>query len=71
MLFFWGERDQHIPPEQRAAVIESLKTNGKSFVNVEFSDAGHGFFCDERPSYHPQSARQSWALMMDFLNTYL
>lgn len=71
MLFFWGEQDQHIPPEQRAAVIESLKTNGKNYVNVEFSEAGHGFFCDERAAYQPHAARQSWALMMEFLKTYL
>lgn len=69
MLFFWGELDKHIPPEQRAAVIDSLKANNKTYVNVEFSNADHGFFCDERKAYQPQAARQSWALMLAFLNS--
>jgi carboxymethylenebutenolidase len=68
MLFFWGEQDQHIPPEQRAAVIDALKSAGKRYVNVEISDAGHGFFCDERASYNPRAARESWALLLEFLS---
>jgi carboxymethylenebutenolidase len=67
MLFFWGELDRHIPPEQRAAVISAMKANNKTYVNVEFSDADHGFFCDERKSYQPRAARESWALMLEFL----
>jgi carboxymethylenebutenolidase len=67
MLFFWGELDKHIPADQRAAVIGALKSHQKTYVNVEFSDADHGFFCDERKSYQPRAARQSWALMLEFL----
>lgn len=70
ILFFWGEQDKHIPPEQRSAVIGALKNHNKSYVNVEFSDADHGFFCDERKVYQPRAARQSWALMMEFLRSY-
>lgn len=69
MLFFWGELDKHIPPEQRAEVIGALKANRKTYVNVEFSDADHGFFCDERKAYQPRAARQSWALMLEFLKS--
>jgi len=68
-LFFWGEKDKNIPPEQRATIINALKTAGKSYVNVEFSDAGHGFFCDVRPAYNPTAARQSWALTLEFLRS--
>ncbi len=67
MLFFWGELDQHIRAEERSAVIAALKANRKQYVNVEFSDAGHGFFCDARPSFQPVAARESWALMLQFL----
>lgn len=70
MLFFWGELDKHIPPEQRSAVISALKNHHKPYVNVEFSDADHGFFCDERKVYQPRAARQSWALMLEFLHSY-
>lgn len=67
MLFFWGELDKHIPPDQRAAVIGALKSHNKTYVNVEFSDADHGFFCDERKMYQPRASAQSWALMLEFL----
>lgn len=69
MLFFWGGLDKHIPPEQRGAVIESVRAAGKSYVNVEFSDADHGFNCDERSSYHAAAARQAWALLLEFLRS--
>ena len=70
VLLFWGGRDQHIPVEQRNAVTEALRAAGKSFVNVEFSDADHGFFCDARPSYNVIAAKQSWPLTLAFLGTY-
>lgn len=67
MLFFWGGRDKHIPAEQRNAVIDAVRSAGKSYANVEFSDADHGFNCDERASYQPRAARQAWALLLEFL----
>jgi carboxymethylenebutenolidase len=70
VLLFWGGRDQHIPQDQRSAVTEALKAAGKSYVNVEFSEGDHGFFCDARPSYNPVAAAQAWPLTVAFLNTY-
>ncbi len=40
------------------------------FVNVVFSNADHGFFCDARASYQPAAAAQSWALTQVFFDTY-
>jgi carboxymethylenebutenolidase len=70
-LFFWGGLDKHIGPEQTQAVVEALRRAGKPFVNVEFSHADHGFFCDARPSYNPAAAQQAWALTRAFLNCYV
>jgi carboxymethylenebutenolidase len=70
VLLFWGGRDQHITPDQRGAVADALKTAGKSYVNVEFSEGDHGFFCDARASYNPVAAAQAWPLTLAFLNTY-
>ena len=70
VLLFWGGRDGHIPAEQRSGVVEALRAAGKSYVNVEFSDADHGFFCDARPSYNPIAAKEAWPLTLAFLNTY-
>jgi len=36
-------------------------------VAVEFSEADHGFFCDQRAAYHPQAAAESWGLTRAFL----
>lgn len=71
MLFFWGGKDEHIPASQVQPIFETLKAHKKSYVNVEFSDADHGFFCDARASYNPAAAAQAWPLTLAFLNTHL
>jgi len=71
MLFFWGELDSHIPIEQRRQVAEALKSAGKRYVEVTFSNAGHGFFCDERASYDIESAGLSWDMTLSFLKRYV
>jgi carboxymethylenebutenolidase len=68
-LFIWGGLDKHIPPEQRRGLTDALITEKKIYVNAEFSRADHGFFCDERAAYEPHSARQAWALTLEFLRS--
>ncbi|MGA2075320.1 MAG: dienelactone hydrolase family protein [Terriglobia bacterium] len=69
-MLFWGGLDKHLGPEVTRAVAEAVRAAGKPFVNVEFSDADHGFFCDARSSYNPNAARQAWALGLMFLSIY-
>jgi carboxymethylenebutenolidase len=69
VLLFWGGLDKHITAEHRRAVVEALSASKKPYVNVEFSNADHGFFCDERAIYEPNAARQSWALTLEFLRS--
>jgi len=66
-LFIWGGLDKRITPEYRRAVTEALTEQKKIYVNVEFARADHGFFCDERAAYEPHSAKQAWALTLEFL----
>ena len=66
-LFFWGGRDPGIPPEKRRAVADAVRDAGKRFVDVEFSDAEHGFFNVELARGNPRAARESWALGHAFL----
>ena len=70
MLFCWGGQDHHIPEADRQAVVSSLRDANKVFVNVLFSDADHGFFCDARASYHPAAAAQAWNVTTTFLDRY-
>jgi carboxymethylenebutenolidase len=71
MLFFWGGKDSHIGPEQTLAVVAALRAAKKTYVNVEFSDADHGFFCEARGSYNAAAAAQAWPLTLAFLSTHL
>jgi len=65
-LFFWGGKDQHIPKEQIDAIKTGLTDAGKQFINVEISDADHGFFCDERTSFNADAATLAWGLTLEF-----
>ncbi|MGA9542975.1 MAG: dienelactone hydrolase family protein [Candidatus Sulfotelmatobacter sp.] len=68
-LLIWGGLDKRLTPEYRKAVTDALSAQQKVYVNVEFSRADHGFFCDERAAYEPHSARQAWALTLEFLRS--
>jgi carboxymethylenebutenolidase len=67
ILFCWGGKDKHIGKDQTQAIAEACKDAGKPFVNVDFSDADHGFFCDARASYQKESAKLAWSLVESFL----
>ena len=69
-LLFWGGKDKHLGPDQVQAVTEALRAAGKNYINVEISDADHGFFCDARPAYSPVAASLAWPLVVNFLDTY-
>jgi carboxymethylenebutenolidase len=68
-LFIWGGLDQRITPEYRLAVTGALDAQKQNYVNAVFSRADHGFFCDERAAYEPHSAKQAWALTLEFLRS--
>ena len=71
MLFFWGGLDKHIPQDQIRSVIDAVKAAGKPYINVEISDADHGFFCDARPSHNPVAAKEAWSLVTSFLEAHV
>jgi carboxymethylenebutenolidase len=71
ILFFWGVQDGHIPAEQVRAVTDAMKAAKKTYVNVEFSDADHGFFRDVTAAYREAPAKQSWDLALRFLASYV
>jgi carboxymethylenebutenolidase len=71
MLFYWGGLDKHIPPEQHHGFTQLLRDAGKQYVDIEFSNADHGFFCDERSAYNREAASESWALTLSFLKNRL
>ena len=70
-LFFWGGLDAHIEPDAVQAVTSTLDAAQKDYVNVVFSKADHGFFCDARASYNAVAAKQAWSLTLEFLRLHL
>jgi carboxymethylenebutenolidase len=71
MLFFWGEKDKHITAEHRQKVAEGMHASKHPSAQVTFSDADHGFFCDQRPSYNPAAAKLSWDITLSYFEQYL
>ena len=71
LLLIWGGADQHIGVEKQRAVHDAMKKAKKPFIDLEFSDADHGFFCDEKKVYHPIASREAWALTLSFLKENL
>jgi carboxymethylenebutenolidase len=51
----FGEKDEHIPMTD----VEAIRTK-RPDCDVHVYPAGHGFYCDERGSYHQPSAALAW-----------
>lgn len=66
-LFLWGGKDKRIDVEQREQVTRTLDQAEKSYTATTFSQADHGFFCNQRSSYHAKSATLAWPLTIGFL----
>lgn len=71
VLFFWGGQDTNIPREDRTKLLEALDEKDKTYINIEISDAGHGFACNERPSYHKEATEYALELSLAFLKNNL
>lgn len=58
---FFGAKDPLIPQEHVAQINKALTDTGKNFLLKVYPEATHGFFCNERESYHAESAKDAWA----------
>jgi carboxymethylenebutenolidase len=71
MLFFWGGLDKHNGQDQIRPLIDACNRNGRPFVNVEISNADHGFFNDAGPAYNFAAAQLGWKLTLSFLDLHI
>lgn len=60
VLCFFGGRDTSIPMAEVEAVRNALARQPREHEVVVYPEAGHGFFCDERPSYDAAAAEDAW-----------
>ena len=71
ILLVYAEKDQFIKPEYVEAFTGKLKELGKNFQSKVYEGAGHGFFCDERPSHHAEASQDAWKRTLGFLEANL
>jgi carboxymethylenebutenolidase len=70
-LCLFGEKDPYIPLSQVKTIEDALRALGKSFEVKVYPGADHGFFCDDRPSYHPEAAKDAWERTKAWFERYL
>lgn len=71
VLAFFGGKDAFIPLAEVDKFRDALKQAGSQAEVVLYTDADHGFMCDERPSYHPAHAKEAWPKTIAFFKTHL
>ena len=71
LLLVYGEQDQGISKDDRDATVAKLKGFNKKFDMWVYPEAGHAFFCDERPAYHEPSAKDVWPKTLEWLSQSL
>jgi len=71
LLLFYGDKDNFIPPEEVALVKERLAVLGKNAEVIVYPGADHGFFCEERASYHEAAAQDSWRKLLRLFDAKL
>lgn len=68
---FFGGKDPLIPGEHVEKINQALKDQKKNFTIQTYLEATHGFFCNDRESYHPEAARDAWEKTRSFFAQHL
>lgn len=71
LYLFFGERDSFIPLEQVKEIDARLSELRKPYQLKVYDGADHGFFCDERASYHESAAKDAWGELKSFFAQHL
>jgi len=71
ITLFFGGKDPLIPQEDVDKINQTLKDQKKNFSLKLYPEATHGFFCNERESYHQESAKDAWEKTKSFFAQHL
>jgi carboxymethylenebutenolidase len=71
LYLFFGEKDAFIPLDQVQKIETRLSELGRTFHCKVYPGADHGFFCEERASYHAEAAADAWRELMRFFARHL
>jgi carboxymethylenebutenolidase len=67
----FGGKDQNPSPEDVAKIEAACKAAGVTYDFKSYPDAGHGFNCDERGSYHEASAKDAWSRTLSWFEKHV
>ena len=70
-LGLFGDLDAMIPIEGVEQLRTELEAAPVATDVVRYADAGHGFHCDARDSYHEASAKDGWQRALDWFGTHI
>lgn len=70
-LGLYGDLDHGIPVDDVERLREAAAASGQPTEVVRYPDAGHGFHCDVRASYHPDSAADGWRRSLAWFERFL
>lgn len=70
-LGLFGDLDQGIPVDEVEVLREAAASSGQETEVVRYADAGHGFHCDQRESYHEPSAQDAWSRTLAWFDAHL
>jgi carboxymethylenebutenolidase len=71
LVCYFGGQDSMIPQPEVDAVRKALDETGTGHEVVVYPDADHGFNCDQRPSFHADSAKDAWARTLALFSSEL
>lgn len=57
---FFGKQDSLISPEEVILIEAELNKYNVRHQIFKYEEAGHGFCCDQRSSYHPGASAHAW-----------
>ncbi len=68
---FFGGQDPLIPAQEVDQIEAALTTQGVAHKIFRYPEADHGFFCDQRPSYHAAAAQDAWQQVLHLFQAAL
>ncbi len=70
-LGLFGDEDASIPVDDVEALRAALAAAPVDTEVVRYPGADHGFHCDQRESFHPESAADAWGRTLRWLDAHL
>ena len=70
-LGLYGDTDDGIPVHDVEALRRAAACAPVTTEVIRYTEAGHGFHCDMRSSYHEPSARHAWARTLGWLDRHV